>query len=363
MEKDTCIICLEKIRNRVLLPCGHSSCCLKCYITMIESYKNKKCPFCQKQISNDPIVITNNYFLKNNIQFQDEIKQIKARNYFYQKKYKFYYRGKAISKEIKMINTYHCNYCQYSTKDYHVYCLHLKNEHNCESCKICDASNKFLPYQICAYHKGSELHNHIKHHPHCPMCKFIGFDQLSLSDHLHNNHKRCDICANKGIIKWFKDENDYEHHCFENHFVCNHESCKSHGICVFSTLMELQIHKIQQHHDKNTNITNFFNFSYYNQENENNKSNCDDNDPNSNHSKRIHQARCRLRYLIGDNQKQANDTFKLIKDINQNKISVDTFILYYKQIFGERSNSLFCNIIATIENLSARKSIIQSFSS
>ncbi len=45
--KDLCIICCEKPKQSVFVPCGHKSCCEKCAEKFVNKYK---CPFCKKSV-------------------------------------------------------------------------------------------------------------------------------------------------------------------------------------------------------------------------------------------------------------------------------------------------------------------------
>ena len=50
-EAKTCAVCLEKLADAVILPCGHTECCLECVGACI-ARGDRRCPTCRTWIEN-----------------------------------------------------------------------------------------------------------------------------------------------------------------------------------------------------------------------------------------------------------------------------------------------------------------------
>ncbi|OHS95042.1 Zinc finger, C2H2 type family protein [Tritrichomonas foetus] len=341
---DNCIICFEKINTRVVLPCGHTSFCLSCFTTMNQCHGKRNCPFCQKEITEDPIITQN----QNVVNYFDELQK---QQYHHDEIHHFYYNDEKVLKEQDQFNFYKCNHCNYITKNFKKFDHHLHEKHSCVTCRICHSSNGFLPSQTETFHSGKEIQQHLKLHPRCPICKFIGFDHFKISQHMHEKHIRCDICANHDKIQWFATENEYINHCESNHFVCKEISCCQHGPTVFASHFELQMHKISFHNEGNKNIMIDFRESQPAQLEE-------INDYKEEHRKRMKAAWRKLSSGIG-NQSHASKVFDLITQLNKKKIDASSFYQKAKETINEKSELLFCDIVAAISNGNARSDLLR----
>ena len=340
-----CIICSENLKFEILLPCNHSCLCLKCFQTMKVCHKQNQCPICQKDFQNFPIILNN--FLKK------KYEELKNEELIELKEFEVFINDLKIEEILKSFNLFKCPKCE--NKSFLSF-KQIKNhlfEHNMKICPICFNSNRFLNSEIPIIKKNL-FKNHKKIHPNCLCCDFIAFDNAELTEHMLNNHFRCDICALKNKILWFKNISEIQVHFHENHFACKEDICISHGFIVFETLAELQLHQIKVH-DKKIDIDMDISFK-------NNNNNIEEEIEKQILIRRK-ESRNRLTFKVNEifkNQHRVNDLFNLIENLNRKRISAEVFFKQYINICGKlNSELLFCDTISTISDPKIRSILVR----
>ena len=345
MEKETienCLICLEPLTRRVLLPCGHSPACLRCFFTYLHNYGKRNCPFCQLPVVDDPIVT------------DSEVSGSYSRELFHDYKHNtdfgVFYKDPAVISELESYQQFKCPMCSFKAKTFGILTKHVRT-HNCVTCKICNDTQMFLPSQTQVF-THAEYKKHMKRHPKCPVCSFIAFDQSSLNEHMRDKHFRCDICAEQGKILWFASMDLLQVHFHSQHFACEDPMCVEQGFIVFATEMELQIHRMTVHNDRSTLMVDF-------KEEEKQKQ------PNFNaeHKKRILAAKKKLGSLLRkylNDERKYNMVYSLIDKLQKNQITAEHFLNKFEEICEEHANILFCDVVAAIGNSKARAELVKT---
>lgn len=342
---EDCLICLEPMKQRVLLPCGHSPACLRCFVTYNQCYGKRICPFCQREITaGDPIIIDSPVTMN----YADELKK----NYQHDDEFHFYYKNPKAIKELKSFQIYKCKNCGYVGKNYGALHQHLKRSHQQFICKICHNANRFLPSEIPSY-SHNEFQKHMKQHPTCPVCPFIAFDHSQLTEHMRDNHFRCDICADQGNILWFATLDLIQVHFHTCHFACEDPMCVQQGFIVFATEFELQMHRSTVHGDKSPIILDF-----------NQPPPAPKPDYKNEHKQRVIQANKKLRKALqaalNKNEEKIQQIFQLITQVQNKQVSVHNFLQQISDICEDASDGLFCNIVAAIGNPHIRACVVKA---
>lgn len=329
-----CPICLQKIQTHVLLPCNHSI-CLNCYGAMTYIYSEHFCPICQKDYSDFPIIsqskLKNSYSVEI-LRFQKDAKR------------GVYYDTQETLDSIAELKMYHCQKCGKDFEKLRIFSNHIHKEHNSELCKICKKSNRFLPSKLQIYSRG-ELKKHMKIHPKCTLCEFIGFDDHELSEHMLDNHYRCDICAQNNVIVWFKDAELYQVHLHEKHYACEDPVCVSQGFIAFATPMELQLHRMNVHGDKSPATIDFMSINQVKEEKK--QIQIEKMDKQKRHKEALQKLKNSLKRQI-KNQEVEDRILNALSDLNQGKIEPKEFLDIYNKESGKFSDNLFCDVMACI---------------
>ncbi|OHT02882.1 Zinc finger, C2H2 type family protein [Tritrichomonas foetus] len=340
---EDCLICLEPMTRRVLLPCGHSPACLRCFITFNQCYGKRMCPFCQREISDDPIVTDSPV----NMSYTTEL----FLDYKHDHEFHVFYKNPAVIDELKQYSKFKCQTCGFNARNFNTLSNHLK-AHKLNTCKICHTANRFLPSQTPTYTQ-PEFKKHLKQHPKCPVCPFIAFDQSGLSEHMRENHFRCDICAEQGKILWFENLDLIQVHFHTEHFACTDPMCVQQGFIVFATEVELQMHRMNVHDDKTPIHLDF-------------KEEKPKREPDyrAEHKKRIQAAKKKLgnslrNHLQNDNDK-CQKVFNLLDKLQTKKISVHNFLKQFHAICGESADILFCDVVAAIGSAPIRSELVKA---
>jgi len=252
---------------------------------------------------------------------------------------------------IRSFDLYQCPECHEKFSSAKQFKNHAFN-HGLKPCPTCFKSDRFLKCDIQVYTQ-KNLNSHRKGHPKCPCCKYEAFDNRDLSEHMMNNHFRCDICASQNKILWFDNIELIQVHFHQEHYACTHPICVSHGFIVFETLAELQLHQIQVHDMKiDIDIQSSKNVEEETQHELEKLS-----------TQRRHDARVRLTSKaksILNNQNRVDSLFVALDKINRRRISPDDFHKEYRRICGKlNSEILFCDLVASISDTRARSVIIR----
>lgn len=339
---EDCLICLESLTRRVLLPCGHSPACLRCFVTYNLCYGKRICPFCQREINDDPIItdspVSSTYALE------------LLKDYKHDTTFHFYYKDPAVINELQSYQKYKCPKCGSIEKNFNNLTHHLKS-HRLTTCKICYNSKRFLPSQTPVFDQ-NEIKKHVKHHPRCPVCPFIAFDTAQLNEHMRENHFRCEICAQEGKILWFESIELLQVHLHSEHYACEDPLCVQQGFIAFATEFELQMHQINVHGAKIPLTLDF-------REEEQKKQ----PDYKNEHRKRLNQAKKKLGQVLKNtlhNEEAERSVFDLIQNVQNSKISVHGFLRQLDEICDEHADGIFCDVVAAIGNPRIRASIVKA---
>lgn len=340
---EDCLICLEPLKRRVLLPCNHSPTCIKCFITYNMCYGKRICPFCQSEINSDPIIT-------DSIIDTTYDQELKDKAYKHDDQYHVYYQDQSVIDELHSYQRYKCQRCGELFQKYFQLTQHLKT-HKMTTCKICHHSHRFLPSQTPEFSHNS-IKKHIKQHPNCPVCSFTAFDQSQLNEHMRENHFRCEICAEQGKILWFENLDLLQIHLHTNHFTCDHPQCVQQGFIAFATEFELQMHQIQVHGAK-IHLTIDF------------KDDVDGKkvtDYRDEHRQRIFLAKKKLGQTLRNvfrNENLIQSVFDMLHNVQNQKMSVHQFIQQLNKTCGNKTDAVFCDVVAAISNPRVRANVIK----
>ena len=339
---EDCLICLEPLTRRVLLPCGHSPACLRCFVTYNLCYGKRICPFCQREINDDPIITDSSA----NSTYGLEL----FKGYKHDTNFHFYFKDPAVIEELKSYQKFKCPKCGETLKNFKVLTQHLKS-HKMTTCKICYNAKRFLPSQTPVFAQ-NEIKKHLKQHPKCPVCPFTAFDQSQLNEHMRENHFRCEICAEQGKILWFENLELLQVHLHSQHYACEDPLCVEQGFIAFATEFELQMHQINVHGAKIPLTLDF-------------KEEAQQKEPDfrNEHRKRINQAKKKLGQVLKStlqNETDSQSVFTLIQNLQNQKVSVHKFLKELNKICGESTDGLFCDVVAAIGNPRIRASVVKA---
>ena len=341
---EECIICGEQITTKVLLPCNHHNFCLKCFETMTKCYNEKKCPFCQREVTKHPLLTSTQLTDESTY---DEV--LNSKKYHYDTRNGYYYEKRENLIELMDLMKYHCRDCEFTTSSFVEMKKHLKAQHDKKFCNICFNAKRFLPCDLETYSL-PELKEHSKHqHMKCSCCKCIEFDYNSLSKHMRENHFRCDVCAERGQIRWFPTVEAAQKHFQSCHFACKEKECVEQGFIVFGTRTELLLHQVNVHGA---------NPSILHSEIEVHCHDChchDDCDTERKHqyesSKRLHAAL--IKEFTNDTSK-CSVIEKLVKNVNAKRITVDQFAEQLNKEADKSYAKITIPVIAAITDFDIR---------
>ena len=339
---EDCLICLEPLTKRLLLPCNHSPTCVKCFITYNSCYGKRICPFCQREVNSDPIVTDS----LSNSTYEEELQK----GYKHDNQFHIFYKDQSVIDELKSFQQYQCKKCNETFKNFYLLNKHLKT-HKMTTCKICHNSKRFLPSQTPQFTQ-NEIKRHLHQHPKCPVCPFTAFDQCQLNEHMRENHFRCEICADQGKILWFPNLDLLQVHLHTHHYACEDPMCVQQGVIAFATEFELQMHQIKVHGAKIPLTVDF----------KDNEAEQNEVDYKSEHRRRITLAKKKLGQTLRNvlhNQKDVQSVFDSLQDLQTQKISVKQFLTQLNQVCQKSTDAVFCDVVAAIGNARIRASVIK----
>ena len=347
MVDSECSICGNQILQRTLLPCGHSSVCFPCFLSLTQCFHQNFCPICQKEYTQDPIILATSL----NFNYQDEFNK----HYPHDDTFHFYYSDSLILSLVQDLLQFHCPICKKVYKTFDNFSKHLSKhpKEHLITCKICYESNHFLPCYNPIFPSQSEIsHSHFHSHPTCPICSYHAFDYHSLELHCKESHVRCNICATQDQIIWFMNHEDLYQHCKLHHFVCPHKFCDA----VFGDYLELQHHLSQIHKEQisyeleiNTRGSEIVNEAIESEE-------------LIIRTNQIKQRKKQLKQIATNDFQDQNKVkflFDLMKQLNNKVLSVTEFLEKYDQLCGEWAQGLFIHTAAAIENPQIRAEIVK----
>lgn len=343
---ELCIICSEPLTHRVILPCGHDTACMECIARMNKCYSTRTCPFCQEEFASDPIILAN----PNDKATYQEAAQ---RNYKNDISNHITFSNATVRHEFNSLDKLKCQTCNITFKTFKLFSQHIGTEHNLVACKKCYSSHRFLLSQLPLFPKNA-IQQHLKHHPKCKLCSHMAFDDHELSEHMRENHFRCEICAKNDLIKWFGTAELLQLHSQQEHFICTQPECLRDGFIAFSSNFELHMHMMQYH---NLEIPLEIDGSV-----ENRGSNLP---PREDAHLKRKEAKTRLgrsaKMLL--TKKDVDKLFEIISNFNKvpnrKRNQVSSFIKTYHEIAGESANALFCDVMATICDPEKRAELIK----
>ena len=329
MSAPECIICLEEITRPILLPCNHSEVCIRCFMTMSQCYGVRMCPCCQATLTEDPIIADTLHPTDYHVEL--------FKDYQHDTKFNVFYKDPAVLQDLEALMTFHCRVCHKEFSNFKQFSNHV-GVHHLRVCKICSRAHRALPSQVEIFN-GSQFKKHMKQHPTCPCCNFTAFDQTVLAEHMRENHFRCDVCAAEGKVLWFPSVDLIRVHFHECHFACEDPMCVDQGFIVFGTRMELQLHRIEVHGDPAPAQLEF------------EPTNPSNNEKNE-HRERIKKARRDLSAMIASNfpgdRDKSKQMLSLVDGYQARKIKPKQFLKKIEEICGDKSDYVFCNVVAAI---------------
>lgn len=310
-------------------------------MTMSSCYSVRMCPFCQAEVTEDPIITDT----ADPIDYKIE----RLKPYKHDPENQVYYMDEEVHSQVLGFNKFQCQKCHDKFNTFKQFSKHLFAAHHRKVCKICHKAGRVLPSQVESY-TAKECTEHMKRHPACLVCPFVAFDQSMLADHMRENHFRCEVCATAGEVKWFADSDVLRVHFNECHYACQDPMCVEHGFIVFATPMELQLHMISVHGDRTPVMMDF-------------KEEEKPIDFEKEHMERIKQARKALSTLIksiwkGDNDK-VSQILNLVDQVRKARMPPKVFLKKLSGICNKRTDSLFCAVVAAIDDPAIRAAIVR----
>lgn len=336
---NTCFLCMEPIKYRVLTPCDHNSLCLNCYMRNIICYHHENCYYCQNPLKGYPIVSTDPQITK--------YAEAKAKKPVFDSQYKLFMTDKDnIRNYIASLFQFVCPGCSLRLPAFDMLASHVK-VHRMRVCQICYASNRFLPVDIHVFRNNKEYQMHLKNqHPRCMLCpNQVFFDHDELAKHMLENHVRCEVCAAMNKIVWFKDAPSLVEHHQNCHFVCPH--CSSQNLVAFATRGELLIHLKTVHNQKSAPID----LSDFASSPSNNSNNNDDDDDESNNRKVLERRKeLNRKFMVKLNEllseKDKNDLMTVARNYVANKVTGEFFYNEYARYLGPEKDVLFNDMVS-----------------
>ncbi|EAY07731.1 Zinc finger, C2H2 type family protein [Trichomonas vaginalis G3] len=340
-----CILCAEPMEHNVLLPCGHSPMCMKCYLTLQQCYKQNTCPICQNEINPGPIITDKSEPLA----YEEEVKT----GYKFDEKLKFYYSDDNIQQEMQSFLKYQCPECgEYFTnkKQFQGHIL----THGLYCCNCCSRSGRFLNIDVPIFSK-PELKLHLKQHPKCLVCPYQAFDAHDLGVHMNDCHVRCSLCAKHDKILWFATKEDVFKHNRECHWICEHPDCMQLTTNAYNDQLELQFHQLGVHKTKIPSTVHPISEMKEDKER-----------PSQilREQQQRHMDACKkLAFNANDqfhgNRKRVGNLLKNIDLLDQHRITPQEFLKSYHSICGKCSEILFCDTIAAVGDAKMRALIVR----
>ena len=339
---DECIICGEPLKTRILLPCDHYNFCIKCFERLSLCYQDKKCPFCQREVTSDPIIT---HAKQLGTYATESLKRRQHDNFYH-----VFFDTKEDIKAVANLRKVTCQECGEMFNTFGQLKNHVEKTHKKQVCQICFESKRFLPCEATLYTK-QQYRFHIPQHPKCPVCKFVGFDQNILNVHMRENHFRCDICAAQGKESWFESLELIEVHFHTDHFACEDPMCVMQGFIVFATKTELLMHKIQVHGAKPSILNEA--------KDEDEKEPKDDEDVHQRHLDSKKKFKAATKREFAGQPKKSFDLENIIYQVDNRKISVSDFCEQYKKITGESADKLFVETVSIIFTPEIRAEVVK----
>jgi hypothetical protein len=163
-----------------------------------------------------------------------------------------------------------------------------------------------------------------------------------LSEHMREQHFRCDICANDNVIRWFATIELIQVHFHESHHACTHPICLQQGFIVFATAIELQLHRIQVHNDDAPAALDFRPETTPQRE----------PDIRRMHLERMAVARDKLtkslRAISGGEGDKVGKVFRLMDKLEKETITVPDFLRALGRTCGENTDRLFGDVASAV---------------
>ena len=342
-----CLICGEPITVRILLPCNHTNFCVKCYETLALCYNERKCPFCQKEVTQDPI-ITHAPELES---YEKESQKRRQHD----PNYHVYFDDRSDIALVAGFRRITCHDCNALCTSFGALKNHAAKEHKKQVCKICFDSKRFLPCDTELYTK-NQFREHMKLHPTCPCCPYVAFDHDTLTAHLRENHFRCDICAAAGKIVWFATLELIEVHFHEEHYACENPLCVMQGFIVFATKMELLMHQVNVHGADPSILDDVKDDKDVSTDPEVEVSPEEVRKKRSDAKRRLKAA---LRREFGDDKAKISNIEDLCYKVDHKRMSVGKFCDIYNKVAGEAASRLFVEVCAAIFTPDIRAKVVK----
>ena len=346
MQTPECIICTEPIYYRVLLPCNHTTMCIKCLQTLTVCEKKRTCPFCQAEFEKDPIITDKS----DPAPYEVEIKN----GYKHSNKYHVYFKDDEILTIMENNLKYQCPECGTYYTNKKEFTQHLST-HKLVMCNVCSRSQRFLKIDIPIFSK-RDIGLHSKQHPRCIVCPYQAFDQNDLSKHMNDTHIRCPICARHDKILWFATPESILQHNKEKHYVCEAPECISQPNIVFDSQLELQFHQISVHGRKLPSTIkpkeDFIESEEHAWKKEREA------------ARKRHMDACRTlafkaQDLFHGNRKRVGRLLQNIDLLDSDKMTPKDFLLAYHKTCGDLAEILFCDTVSAIGNPDARAMVVR----
>lgn len=329
-----CVLCAEPMEQNVLLPCGHSPMCMKCYLTLQKCYKQNQCPICQHEITPGPIITHKSI----STDYNEEVKK----DLTFNEELKFYYSEDDIKQEMESYLKYQCPECGEYFTNKKQFQNHLR-DHNLVICNSCSRSGRFLNIDTPIYNK-AEIKIHNKQHPHCLVCPFIAFDAHELGVHMNDCHLRCNLCAKQDKILWFATLEDLLKHNREYHYICEHADCINQPNNAYNDSLELQFHQLAVHKTKITSTvvpTKQMDFQHETDQQLRREA-------NQRHMEACKRLALKANQEFHGNKRRVGSLLTNIDNLDNRSISPEDFMKSYHKICGKLAEVLFCDTMSAV---------------
>lgn len=268
-----CLICFDRIANRVISSCGHNSVCALCALRMRHFLKDKSCPFC-KNMNNEVVVLKKTKDtevlsfdkMKSSGELDSLPKDAQTGMFFqsssdlgHYRKIKSLYciicdkKGSSRNKSGSKIEKNRFQGLAQLRE-------HLQTTHNKWICEICSDHDHLFPHEFRLFDDEKSLQSHIKYgtpaseagigsnpHPECKFCRTLFYDEDQLYTHLNREHFHCHICHKKGSQIYYGTYRQLFKHFSSKHYICSERDCLDKKFVVFDSEVELRGHLLNSH--------------------------------------------------------------------------------------------------------------------
>ncbi|KAL7720597.1 RING-type E3 ubiquitin transferase [Entamoeba marina] len=220
MQRDECVICMDRLTVFAIGQCGHDCTCYNCSFRSRVLYGDKKCPVCRE--NNETILYT-----KKKGNFNELMKGTKI---FHFKQYGIVTNDRDVYKYLKYLLSATCKFCSEEFKSSSELNEHYKVNHHVSFCPICLKSQKaflcdmqlYTEEELIEHYNEVNPETQVKKHPACEFCSINFYDLDALYNHLNNEHETCFICdkhSDQPGVEYYRDYDELYAHMKDNNII------------------------------------------------------------------------------------------------------------------------------------------------